>query len=1043
MPAQRVSQVGRLLLILFCFELAHALFLWDVSHAQGADATLTGRVLDPTGALVVGARVNVVSGATNIKYSTQTNEDGIYTLPNLPPGPYQIEVSKPGFKTLIKPDVVLHVQDVIAINFRLPLGAVSESVTVTAGVPMVNTTDGSIGTVIDRRFVENLPLNGRTFQTLLALTPGVILSPANANDLGQFNINGQRADANYFTVDGVSANISMVGTSGLASTGAGALPSFSSDGVTSSLVSVDAMQEFKIQTSTYAPEFGRQPGGQVQIVTRSGTSQYHGTAFEYLRNDVLDASNWFNGYNQHPPLPKSKERLNDFGGVLGGPIVKDKTFFFVSYEGFRLREPNTMVTLVPTVAARMAPTPADIIPFLNGFPLPSPNTSPLPGDLQTYNASYSNPSTLNAGSIRIDHYFNHKLRLFGRYNIAPSDRSTRSNPASVLQHISLRTQTLTTGLTWEIEPTISNEFRFNWSRTRASMFSTLDSIGGAIPPPTSVLFPNVSSQNSSVGFSIQSAGAQLAVGPFGNNLQRQLNFVDTMSVTKGSHLIKFGIDYRYLYPQLGPVTNSQIAIFFGVPTMSDIAAEVLVGTTDGVSVGFKNFSVFAQDTWKIWPRLTFTYGLRWDVNPAPNGRNGKQFLTARGINDPATLSLAPPGTPLYNTSYRAFAPRLGIAYELSERQGWSTTIRGGYGLFYDLGSGEAATASGSFPFSRFNQLFGVPFPLSAANAMPPPFNPNPASVSFIEAFDPDLELPLTYQWNLSVQQGLGLKQSFTASYVGSAGRRLLQQQLLIAPDPKFQTISITKNTGTSDYDALQLQFLRNLSRGLQALASYTWSHSLDTQSHNSFDAGGGERGASDFDVRQSFNTALTYDFPKPSLGTIGNAILGNWSTDAIFFARTATPVDLIGGFTLVGPINELQRPDVKPGVPLYVRDSTKPGGRVFNVNAFAAPPPGAQGNFGRNVLRGFGAWQLDFAVHRQFNLTERTNLQFRAEFFNILNHPNFANPQEFTGTFIFSPLFGQSTTTLNQALGLGGQGLNPTFQIGGPRSIQVALKFNF
>src|SRR6202046_3672606 len=333
--------------------------------AQSPNGSINGLVLDPSAKVVVGADILIVSDTTGVQYPGKTNAEGIYVVTNLPPGPYRIQVSKIGFKTLIKPDIVLSVQDALAISFTLPIGAASETVTVTGGVPLLNTESGAVSTVVDRQFVENIPLNGRSFQTLIALTPGVVLTPASYSEQGQFSVNGQRADANYFTVDGVSANIGIAAGSGLTQGAGGALPGLSAAGGTNSLVSVDAMQEFRIQTSSFAPEFGRTPGGQVSIVTRSGTNDFHGTLFDYFRNDVLDANDWFSDHNG---LAKPEERQNDFGGVLGGPIIRDRTYFFFSYEGLRLRQPQSQETVVPDSASRQL-APSALQPYLDAYPI--------------------------------------------------------------------------------------------------------------------------------------------------------------------------------------------------------------------------------------------------------------------------------------------------------------------------------------------------------------------------------------------------------------------------------------------------------------------------------------------------------------------------------------------------------------------------------------------------------------------------------------------------------------------------------------------------
>src|SRR6267142_1968141 len=388
-------------------------------HAQSTNALLTGRITDPSKALIVGARVAAINAGTAIRYEARSNGAGEYYLANLPPGLYRIEVEETGFNKLVKPDVVLHVQDALKVNFQMKVGPLSESTTVEAGSPMVNTESGAVSTVVDRTFVEDIPLNGRSFQTLILLAPGVVPTTTAFDDQGQFSVNGQRADANYFTVDGVSANFGITGFIAMMQGASGALPAFSAAGGTNSLVSVDAMQEFRIQTSSFAPEFGRTPGGQISIATRSGTNNFHGTLFEYFRNDVLDANDWFGNVNH---LAKPAERQNDFGGVFGGPIFKDKTFFFFSYEGLRLRQPSSLETAVPDNQSRQL-TPSALQPYVNAFPVA--NGVELGKGLAQFNASFSNPSSLDAYSIRVDQVVNSKVSLFGRYNYSPSSLAQR------------------------------------------------------------------------------------------------------------------------------------------------------------------------------------------------------------------------------------------------------------------------------------------------------------------------------------------------------------------------------------------------------------------------------------------------------------------------------------------------------------------------------------------------------------------------------------------------------------------------------------------
>jgi hypothetical protein len=343
-------------------------------------------------------------------------------------------------------------------------------------------------------------------------------------------------------------------------------------------------------------------------------------------------------------------------------------------------------------------------------------------------------------------------------------------------------------------------------------------------------------------------------------------------------------------------------------------------------------------------------------------------------------------------------------------------------------------------------LSGVPFPLATEQAAPPTFSLNPPFRLFFVS-EPTLELPRTYQWNVAIERALGVYQTFSASYVAALGRRLLRQEVLANANPSFGMVRVTRNTAASDYHALQLQFMRRLSRGLQAMGSYTWSHSIDIASSDfAFNLPVTrtdpkiDRGSSDSDVRHSFSAAITYDLPNWSGHSVINAMLLDWSADAIFRARTATPVNVVFFSRLFG-VAAVKRPNLVAGVPVYVDDPTVAGGRRINRSAFVAPPPNQQGAVGRNSLRGFPFSQLDFSLRRRFKLTERYALQLRADFFNLFNHPNFGDPD----SLLESATFGQSVQMLGQSLGSGGieTGFSPLYQIGGPRSMQVVLKLQF
>lgn len=1031
--------------------------------AQSSTATLSGSVTDENDAVIVGAKVTLFNLDTGFRRDVTTNNDGGFVIPLLQPGKYQVTVEQTNFAQFEVREITLNANDVRALRVRLKPGSLSQTVEVTDEAALINESP-AVSTVVDRQFVRNLPLNGRSFQALFELTPGVVLTPGGANEQGQFSVNGQRPNANYFTVDGVSANASVTAGGTLGQSAGGSVPALSAQGGTNSLVSVDALEEIRIQTSSYAPEFGRTPGGQISIITRSGGNKYTGTLFEYFRNDALDANDFFANSRglKRPPL-----RMNNFGGVFGGPLPmfnfgeggsvfesgKDRSFFFFSYEGLRLRQPQTRIIQVPSLASRQAAHPS-VRPYLDAFPLP--NGANTANGFAEFAATYSDPTELNALSLRIDQKFGSNVSFFARYSHAPSSVAARStfSTLSNISATSIGTDGLTAGSTQVFSAKFTNEIRANYSTSRGLTTTTGDNFGGAIPLPDSLLYPaGVSGDNAAITFT---AGlARLSLGALANSRQRQFNIVDNVAYALGNHQLKFGADYRRLMP------TSNIQPYALSVTFANLAQTVNPVAPSGQIVGnlpadvkVENFSLYAQDTWRATNRLTLTYGVRWELNPPPTGRSGTQLVTVQGLESRATIDVAPLGTPLFNTKYNAFAPRVGASYQLFRKPGRETVIRGGAGVFYDLGTGSFGDSLTFFPYNRVNSVTNIPLPLNFAALQPAAFSfvPNRARI-FV--FDPDLQLPRTYQFNVAVEQSLGKNQSLSVSYVGALGRKLLSQERNFNPNIRFSFVNVTKNTAYSDYHALQAQFQRRLSKGLQVLASYAFGKSLDTFSADSlitfrnervdYDS---ERGPSNFDVRHSFTTAVTYEIKPPKYNGFADAVLQGWALDSIFRARTALPVNIIGSNTVVTPDGEVLqgsfRPDLVPNVPLYIYDETVPGGRYINSAAFIALPATSPrgGNLGRNALRGFPVWQLDLALRREFNLTERFKLQFRAEAFNATNHPNFAPP---INTLSSGTSFGRATAMLGRSLGSGGTGggQTPLYNIGGPRSMQLAVKLIF
>ena len=1030
---------------------------------QSDTAVLSGRVADPSGLAIVKARVELVNIDQAISVATETNGAGFYTFPSVKPGRYRMQVSASGFATANLTSLSINVQENIEQNFKLALGSTSESITVEAkGIPVDVAT--SIGTNVGRQFVKELPMNGRSFQPLIQLTPGVVTTGANGGEQGQFSVNGQRTTANYFMVDGVSANVGVQGGS-LGQSAGGALPGFTASGGTNGLVSVDAMQEFSIQTSGYAPEYGRTPGAQISIITRSGTNSFHGTAFDYLRNDVLDANDWF---ANSLGLKRAELRQNDFGGVVGGPIWKNHTFFFFSYEGLRLRQPTTGISEVPPLDARQA-APAEIKPFMDAFPLPTGTVGPdgfAPADY-----TFSNPSSLDAVSIRADHRIGSSLTVFGRYNRSTSSLQTRGGGGfealSEITRVLFKLETVTTGLTWVPGQTLSNEFRFNWSRASNSSIYRLDTLGGAAPFSTSGLFPAGQDPGSSFyEFSIfTGSDSVLKVGRNNTNLQRQLNFLDTLVWQHKNHVVKVGVDYRRLTPQEGVAPYKQQNFF---DTVDNAVANRLFGSEVSAYYGpvnalYSNWSIFAQDTWKQ-KRVIVTYGLRWDYNPTPSatGSHGLKPVAVAGLDDLSTLALAPLGTPLYHATRDNFAPRLGVAYHLKESNYYGVLLRAGFGMFYDLGNGPTGDAFSQFPFNNLQLreccLIGAGLPLPPSVAAPPPPTLNPP-FGFVLGFPHTLRQPYSYHWNLGYQQAIGLNNTLSLSYLGAAGHSNLRRSLITGGNlnPDFSGVYFVDNSGFSKYDALQAQFRRHQSNRLEVLASYTYAHALDNVSTDAAPVStlnvspARDYGNSDFDIRHTGTFAIDYQLPFPAHTALLRKLLNGWGVNTLVIARTAVPVDVEVTRNL-GFGFQNYRPDAVSGVPRYLSDPTAPGGRLLNAAAFAVSPEVRQGFLGRNDLRGFSLFQQDFSVRRTFSLGETVHLQFRMEAFNILNHPNFAPPASvlgfFDGTTLF-PMnnFGRSEAMFNTSNSPGGLGLNgafnPLYQIGGPRSLQAALKLEF
>ena len=1071
-------------------------FCVSSAFAQSTNAELSGRITDPNGLSVPKVRIQAVNVLTNVATSTETNEAGIYVISSLQPAIYRVLVEKEGFDLIVKPNVELHVQDHGVLNFQLRIGSVATTVTVEGGLSLVNTTDAAVSTVVDQTYVKNMPLNGRSFQDLILLTPGIVtLSPTRGGtglgETGEFSVNGQRTEANNYTVDGVSANVGVPSdsTAMIVRGGAsGSVPAATALGTTQALVSVDDLQEFRVQSSTYSAEYGRNPGGQLAFTTKSGTNQWHGTAYDYLRNDYFDANDWFNNYfgQKEPPL-----RQNDFGGTFGGPVRiprfyngKDKTFFFVSYEGLRLIQPQAASTssvpdlcmrgvagscaglIGPTGNPRM-PAATALLPVVNAFPLPSPGgLEDTVNGVGQFIGIWSNPNSLNSTSVRLDHALNDRLKLFFRFSDTGSSsahRFTGIAPPTMQNKTDYNLRTYTAGVSNIFSNRWSNDFRLNYSSNEVTGGDSFTAaFGGSTPVNLAQL----------TGLGLQSW--PIVVFLLGNNVfffdqapssvaQRQWNLVDAAGFSLGAHQFKFGVDYRRSAPRAVPPTPLAEYVYFDensveVNNPNTGSGLLAIEAFAPAYPVYTNFSAFSQDEWKISRRLNLSLGLRWEVNPPPGVSQGLMPYTIQGTN-PSNWALAPQGTPLWHTTWYNFAPRLGAAYAVRNAPGWETVVRAGGGVFFDTGQQDGSIGFNGPGFTALS-FPSSPFPGNPATQVPTIANPPVGKQQTIYGFSQHLQLPYTLQWNATIEQALGRSQALTVSYVGSHGDRLLQQNAFRnSTNPNAGTFQIVQNGLTSDYDSLQAQFRRRLSKGLTALGSYSWSHCIDYGSENYYITP--RRGNCDFDVRHNLSAAFSYDLPNMGHNGFAKAVLSHWGVDNRFTARSAFPVFLQGNL-IYDPATAQQiesGENLVSGQPIYLYGANCtsvlqglgdlapgkgcPGGRA--VNPCALVPVGGSPNQGcpanptilglapRNFVRGFDGVQMNLAVRREFPIHESLKVQFRAEAFNVFNHPNFGDISTNGSNF------GQATATLANSLGV----LSPLYQMGGPRSMQFALKLLF
>ena len=853
---------------------------------------------------------------------------------------------------------------------------------------------------------------------------------------------------------------------------------------------------------------------------------------------------------------------NDFGGVVGGPVIKNKLFFFVSYEGLRLQAPTPSVKQVPTQAARALAAAANsggvtgyMAQFANAYPLPDGNPSTPCTSFVTcaanYTASFPGKSVLDSTSARFDYSLSKTMTLFGRYAHSPS--SLVSDNSSTITGFNEGNDVYTAGLSRTIGNSMSDDLRFNF--THSTLVESMNAINFA--GSLSTIFPSGFAQPPSSylagSYAIQIRGLPtdgLLLSPLqANNGNDQLNIIDTFGWVKGSHRFKFGADFRQLDPAYDQANFNENNTFGqtttalpGFPSVQNVcplstlpagSAATVPGyicgqaTTSNLQHNFiqhfryRQYSFFAQDTWKMTSRLTITYGVRWDINPAFQWTSHNPGFSVQkstfNLSNLSAIKINPFGTPAYPTTSGNFSPRLGVAYQLSDNPKWGRVLRIGYGIFYDTGAQVGGSLSNPFN-GRFNNVGAgansplVQYPITIANAAyvtpPSPRLTLPVSNGGQDnLIDPNFKLPYVHEINFTLEQQLGSKQSFTASYVGALGRRLIGSLIYPANDgnPSVfaqinpltgvatpDSLAILGNYSTSSYHSLQTKFQRQFSGGVSALASYAWSHSIDDASVNSQVATitlptGAElasglpaallRGNSDFDVRHNLALSLVYDIPSPS-NALARAVLGHWSFDPIYHYQTALPIDLLTGTTgAIGATAYAERPNLIAGVPVYVYGSDCaaqnkgqgcPGSVELNTAPVSASAAAAAGCAAPTATNAKGAFCTPLAVGGQAisgNLGRNVVRGLPLQELDFSVHRDFPIHEQIRLRFqadmfnVFNhPSFGPEGGTLNAAtfgaitnmanssLGANngsGSGFNPIFNTGGPRNFQFALKLFF
>ena len=992
--------------------------VWITPAAAQHDGTLCGRILDASDSGIGAAQITTVNQDTGFQRQTEAAPDGVYSIASLAPGSYRVTARRDGFRTLVQ-YVVLPSDRVTVADFVLPVGSILETITVEGAAPPPDRVDVSVGTEFDRGDIARLPLNGAGLLTLLDAAANVNITPATRGEAGQFSTNGQRPNVNAFTVDGASANTGITAGGLPAQATGGTLPATSAFGSMDALVSLDAVEDIAVRTSTASVEFGRRPGAQVSITTQTGSNQFHGGISFAWRNQLLSANNWFANQGGFGRVPLS---LATVAPSLGGPLKRNRAFFFLAYQHIALDQPFVWEQPVPSLAERQN-VASWAQPAVNLFP--APNGVALTSSLAEWSGFSSEPAGLNAGSARFDEIISPRVNWFARYHDVPSNNAFG---LSEIDRLSMRTQSLTLGLNAGFSSRTAMDLRVNEAESSANSVWTAPGDPSTPSCDLQSLPPQFATApigcNALVRLTIDGVG-QLVTGEEGLRLQRQFQAVDIFSLRLGKHALEWGADYRRITAIRHDPSASLNLIADDVTDLTSAQnLWVAISQPTRETAGAQELSSWVGDTFRATSRLTVTAGLRWEFSPAPTG---SILVLANG-----TVASQTQTAPLWPLRFGNLAPRLGLAWRVTADG--KTVLRAGGGLYFDSSMSIAADALNGGPL-------GITRYISGRYGL--------FSSELTYAFLPDLRLPAVGQWNLHLERALSAHDTLSLGYVGAGGYDLVRREVGGIGSTVTSPLAITTDNGASRYHALEAQYRRRFAAGLDASVTYTWAHAIDNDSSDAYLMWTGsrmtpasDRANADFDLRHSFAAAFAYTVPRRADVAVWTRFAAGWNLSTIVRARSGFPVTVLDSEQFTGiPLNDAFRPTYVYGQALWLNDPNSPGGRRLNPAAFATLGSGVEGNLGRNAIAGFGMWQVDLSASRTLRLDDLRSLDLRADVYNLFNHPNFGDPVR----YLDNPLLGQSTSMLNMMLGTGspGSGLSPLLGAGGPRGAQLEIKLRF